>query len=127
MTEEVGVKAKPTVLNTVAVLLFQFCGMGFVITTPIMLYLMQHFGETAGPIQEVLPITMISTLVTLFTVVGILLSGTLAGKVKVRTLAVLGSCLFTIGGVLPVFFDNYIGMLICRSVAGLGLGLLKTR
>ncbi|MGI6216042.1 MAG: MFS transporter [Coriobacteriales bacterium] len=115
---------QPSGIRTLAVLMIQFVLMGFVVVTPAIAVFMDHFGPDAAATG--LPVTLISTLPTLTTCIGILLSGFLVGKfVKHRTMAIIATLTFTIFGFLPAIFYNYITVLICRAACGLGLGLLN--
>ncbi|MGI6216720.1 MAG: MFS transporter [Coriobacteriales bacterium] len=115
---------EPSGIRTVAVLLVQIISMGFVVVTPAMAVFMQYFAEDAAATG--MPIQLISTLPTLTTVIGILISGALVGKyVKHRTLAIIATLLFTIFGTWPAVFYDYGTVLICRALCGLGLGLLN--
>lgn len=115
---------QPSGIRTVAVLLIQLIGMGFVVVTPAIAVFMEHFGADAAATG--LPVTLISTLPTLTTVIGILLSGFLMGKVlKHRTIAIIATLLYVIFGTLPALMYNYVTVLICRALCGLGLGLMN--
>lgn len=105
-------------LGVMALLSLPLVSMGFSVVTPAMATLAEHF---AGK-----DVSWISTLPTLFVVIGTMLAGSIMGKkVKYRTLAIVGSLLYFIGGCAPATFDNYWLTLVCRGVLGFGLGLMS--
>lgn len=104
-------------IGTAAIMCLFLVSMGFTVVTPAMAVLGEHY---AGK-----DVTWISTLPTLFTVLGTALAGSIMGKkVKYRTLAIMSGLLYLIGGCAPALFDNYAGMLVCRAILGFGLGLM---
>lgn len=105
-------------LGAASILTLFLISMGFSVVTPAMATLAQHF---AGK-----DVSWISTLPTLFVVIGTFIAGNIMGKkVKYRTLAIGGSILYLAGGCGPAFFDNYALTLVCRGILGLGLGLMS--
>lgn len=105
-------------IGTAAIMCLFLVSMGFTVVTPAMATLGAHY---AGK-----DVTWISTLPTLFTVIGTALAGSVMGKkVKYRTLAIASGLLYVIGGCAPALFDNYAGMLVCRALLGFGLGLMS--
>ena len=114
MTEEKRISP----IGTAAIMCLFLISMGFTVVTPAMAVLGEHF---AGK-----DVTWVSTLPTLFTVLGTALAGAIMGKkMKYRTLAILAGFLYLIGGCAPALFDNYAGMLVCRAILGFGLGLMS--
>lgn len=110
-------KKKISPMNTASILSLFLVSMGVTIVTPAMATLAQHF--------EGKDVSWISTLPTLFVVIATLVAGAVMGKrVKYRSLAIIASLLYLVGGCGPAFFDNYTGTLICRAILGLGLGLM---
>lgn len=104
-------------IGTAAIMCLFLVSMGFTVVTPAMAVLGEHYAGKN--------VTWISTLPTLFTVLGTALAGSIMGKkVKYRTLAILSGLLYLIGGCAPALFDNYAGMLVCRAILGFGLGLM---
>lgn len=104
-------------LGTAAILSLFLVSMGAMVVTPAMATFAQHF--------EGKDVTWISTLPTLFVVVGTFVAGNVMGKrMKYRTLAMLACLLYLVGGCAPAFFDNYTLTLVCRAILGLGLGLM---
>ena len=113
MTEE----KKISPIGTAAIMCLFLVSMGFTVVTPAMATLGAHF--------EGKDITWVSTLPTLFTVLGTALAGSVMGrKMKYRTLAICAGLLYVVGGCAPALFDNYAGMLVCRALLGFGLGLM---
>lgn len=114
MTEEKRISP----IGTAAIMCLFLISMGFTVVTPAMATLGAHF--------EGKDVTWISTLPTLFTVIGTAVAGAVMGKkVKYRTLAIMAGGLYLIGGCAPALFDNYAGMLVCRAIFGFGLGLMS--
>ncbi|MFV0528515.1 MAG: MFS transporter [Lachnospiraceae bacterium] len=110
-------KNKISALNTAAIFALFLVSMGFTVVTPAMAVLMEHFGPNA---------VLISTLPTLFIVIGSFIAGAVMGKkMKYKTLAVLASLLCLVGGCAPALFDSLIGTLVCRALFGLGMGLMS--
>lgn len=110
-------KKKISPMNTASILSLFLVSMGVTIVTPAMATLAQHF--------EGKDVSWISTLPTLFVVIATFAAGSVMGKrVKYRTLAIIASLLYLVGGCGPAFFDNYTGTLVCRAILGLGLGLM---
>ncbi|MGN0268195.1 MAG: MFS transporter [Lachnospiraceae bacterium] len=69
-------------------------------------------------------ITWISTIPSLFLVIGSAVSGAVMGrKIGFRNLGIVSSILVLAGGCAPALFDNYMLLLVCRAVLGFGLGL----
>lgn len=76
-------------LGVMALLSLPLVSMGFSVVTPAMATLAEHF---AGK-----DVSWISTLPTLFVVIGTMIAGSIMGKkVKYRTLAIVGSLLYFI-------------------------------
>lgn len=127
MTEKVeaGLAPKqPSGIRTAAVLMIQTMVMGFGIITPAIAVLQTYWAD--NPLVAFLPVTLTSTLPTLTTMLGIVISGSLVGKVKPKTLAIWAAALFVVFGTLPYFFySSYIFLLVCRAICGVGLGLMN--
>ena len=113
MTEEKRISP----IGTAAIMCLFLVSMGFTVVTPAIAVLGEHFAGKN--------VAWVSTLPTLFTVLGTALAGSVMGKkMKYRTLAILSGFLYVIGGCAPALFDNYAGMLVCRAILGFGLGLM---
>ncbi|SFB02314.1 Predicted arabinose efflux permease, MFS family [Acetitomaculum ruminis DSM 5522] len=120
---------KVSPLATLAIFSMALMGMGITVVTPAMQTLIAYWGPGGASGAEI-PLTsiyMISTLPTLVMVPATLLAGAIAGKqVKFRTLAILGSALFVIGGCLPAVITNSFAMVIFgRVLFGIGAGLIS--
>lgn len=108
---------KVSPISTASILSLFLVSMGVTIVTPAMATLAAHF--------EGKDVSWISTLPTLFVVIATFIAGGVMGKkVKYRTLAIVASLLYLVGGCAPAFFDNYTGTLVCRAILGFGLGLM---
>lgn len=70
-------------------------------------------------------VSYLATLPSLICIPCNLLAGKVAGKkVGYRPLCMAAIALVVIGGMLPWFFQNFIGWCICRCVMGAGMGLI---
>lgn len=70
-------------------------------------------------------VSYLATLPSLICIPCNLLAGRVAGKkVGYRPLCLIAIALVVIGGMLPWFFQNFIGWCICRCVMGAGMGLI---
>ena len=102
-----------------AIMTLYFVSMAITVVTPAMATFMEHWPDKAEYISY------ISTLPTLFIVIGTFLAGAIMGrKIRYRTLAIIASVIALIGGVAPAFFDNFELTLVCRAVMGFGAGLM---
>ena len=106
-------------LNLASIMTLYFVSMAITIVTPAMATFMEHWPDKAAYISY------ISTLPTLFIVIGTFIAGSIMGKkIKYRTLAITAGIIALIGGIAPAFFDNFELTLVCRAILGLGAGLL---
>lgn len=73
-----------------------------------------------------LPTVMsISSLPALFVIFASLIAGRLAGdKIRYKTLVLIGLLIITIAGIMPAFLTNFTGVLICRALIGIGVGII---
>lgn len=102
-----------------AIMTLYFVSMAITVVTPAMATFMEHWPDKAEYISY------ISTLPTLFIVIGTFLAGAIMGrKIRYRTLAIIASVIALIGGVAPAFFDSFELTLVCRAVMGFGAGLM---
>lgn len=112
---------KTTGLNTFAILCLPLISMAITVVTPAMATFAAVF-----PGQN---ITFISTLPTLFIVIGTFIAGAIMGKkIKYRTLAIVGTGVSLIGGVAPALIgsaDGFAILLVCRALFGFGMGLMS--
>lgn len=70
-------------------------------------------------------VSYLATLPSLICIPCNLLAGKVAGKkIGYRPLCLVAIALVVIGGVLPWFFQNFIGWCICRCIMGAGMGLI---
>ncbi len=105
-------------LALVSIMVVCFVNMGFTAVSPAMDRISAHFDG--------LDVTWVSTLPTIFIMVGTVIAGAVLGKrISFRSLAILSSAIALVSGCAPALFDNYAWLLVCRAVFGLGLGLLK--
>lgn len=115
--EENGKKQVGTA-GVLAMLSLTLMGLGSNAVTPVMATLAAHFtGRNVSFIQ---------TVATLSMVVGSLLAGAAMGKfIRTKTLAIWGSLLCLIFGILPVWIDSFEMILVIRFVFGFALGLIS--
>lgn len=127
MTEktESGLEPKqPSGIRTAAVLCIQLMVMGVAVITPGLAILQEYWS--GDPLTTALPVTLISTLPTLTTMLGIIVSGSLLGKVKPKYLAIAASAIYVVFGTLPFFvYGSYAFLLVCRAICGIGIGLMN--
>lgn len=101
-----------------AMLSMTLMGLGSNAVTPVMATLAAHF--------EGRNVSFIQTVATLSMVAGSLLAGAVMGKkIRTKTLAVWGSFLCLIFGILPVGIENFEMILVVRAVFGFALGLIS--
>lgn len=103
--------------GTLAMLSLTLMGLGSNAITPALATLAAHF--------EGKDVSFIQTVATLSMVAGSLLAGSVMGKrMKAKTLAVLGSLLCLVFGILPVCIDSFVMILLIRLVFGFAMGLI---
>ncbi len=109
-----------TIVGLIAIMAIFLVNRGVNIVTPAMNTFYEHFSEYS---QET--VAMISTLPNLTLVIGTLIVGAIVGKrFSFKSMAILGSVLYLIGGVAPYFIDSLYVILGCRLLFGFGLGLV---
>lgn len=107
----------PGILATLAMLSLTLMGLGSNAITPALATLAAHFPDN--------DVSFIQTVATLSMMAGSLCAGAVMGKrIKTKTVAILGSALCLIFGVLPVFIDSYVVILLIRLVFGFAMGLI---
>lgn len=101
----------------VAIMVIQFVMMGFTVVSPAMATFSEHFvGED---------VTYISTLPLLLVVFSTAFGAFTLGKViKYKTMSIIANVLCVVFGMLPIFIDNFMLLLVCRAGWGFGIGLL---
>ncbi len=105
--------------GSLAILSIFFLMPGGLIINPALQDLAQKFPQIPYTI-----VLMLSTLPSLTVVPSTLISGAIAGKkVKYKTILMIASTLFVVGGALPFFMSNFYVILITRAFFGIGVGL----
>ena len=100
-------------------LLFMVAQVGFIMN-PTLTEFAKVFPELSYS-----TVSYLATLPSLICIPCNLLAGRVAGKkVGYRPLCLIAIALVVIGGILPWFFQNFIGWCICRCVMGAGMGLI---
>ncbi|MBP2134223.1 MFS family permease [Methanomicrobium sp. W14] len=108
----------PLVIITIMSIFFLLMGFGTI--TPALDVIMKAF-----PDLSISTFYLISTLPSLILVPGSMIAGAIAGtKVKYKVLALIGIALFTLGGIAPVFLDDFSVILLNRAIFGFGIGML---
>ena len=102
MNENNHTKENVTVISLIAIMAIFLVNRGVNIVTPAMNTFYEHFAEYSHE-----TVAMISTLPNLTLVIGTLIVGAIVGKrFSFKSMAILGSCLYLIGGLLPYFIDD---------------------
>lgn len=70
-------------------------------------------------------ITNIMAFVTIGCIIATLVTGFLATKISKKILTIIGILFFLVGGLVPYFLDNLSGILACRIVFGIGVGMIQ--
>ena len=89
------------------------------VLTSSVIYIYQEYAH----INESL-VTMILTIPNLTVLAGLLLSPVLLKKFSIKTLIVTGMVAYTIGGVVPMWCENFYLILFFRALLGLGCGVV---
>lgn len=120
MEENSNLKQNIPVISLIAIMAIFLVNRGVNIVTPAMNTFYEHFGDFSRE-----TVAMISTLPNLTLVIGTLVVGAVVGKrFSFKTMAILGSVIYLIGGVAPYFIDDLYVILGCRLLFGFGLGLI---
>ncbi len=120
MAENSDLKQNVPVISLIAIMAIFLVNRGINIVTPAMNTFYEHFSDF--PRETV---ALISTLPNLTLVIGTLIVGAVVGKrFSFKSMAILGSLLYFIGGVAPYFVDSLYAVLGCRLIFGFGLGLV---
>lgn len=110
---------EPGALAILAVLSLAFLNGGSQMLSPAVASLSAQF-----PDLPYASITMIMTIVNIVTLPALLISGAVAGKkVRFRPLCLFGTAVFSVGGVIPFFFqDSYLVIMVSRVLVAIGAG-----
>ncbi|MFT9213225.1 MFS transporter [Liquorilactobacillus ghanensis] len=73
--------------------------------------------------ESLVNIELITTVVSIFVTVFVLVSGFVVRKIGQKQTAVLGLAIATISSVIPAFSNNFTVILVSRAVLGIGIGL----
>lgn len=120
MEENSNLKQNIPVISLIAIMAIFLVNRGVNIVTPAMNTFYEHFSDFSRE-----TVAMISTLPNLTLVIGTLVVGAVVGKrFSFKTMAILGSVIYLIGGVAPYFIDDLYVILGCRLLFGFGLGLI---
>lgn len=120
MTETYNKQSLSLYLFSICCFYFLMPSMGIMV--PTMALLAQAF-----PNVSFISITYITTIVSLFQIIGALIGGAAVGRfLKFRTTLIVAFILYLVGGIFPYFFSDgtsWTNVLIFRAIFGLGLGL----
>ena len=89
------------------------------VLTSSVIYIYQEYAQ----INESL-VTMILTIPNLTVLAGLLISPMLLKKFTIKTLIVAGMLAYTVGGVVPMWCENFYLILFFRALLGLGCGVV---
>ena len=107
------------IFATISILSIFFIQMGIGIMTPAIQNLAQAFPDV-----QFTTILLVSTLPSLTMIPSSFAVGPLAERYGYRAINLIAMLLFTIGGAIPYFMNDFIMILVARGVVGLGLGIL---
>ncbi|WEV40117.1 MFS transporter [Lactobacillus sp. ESL0681] len=80
----------------------------------------------AFPNVPLTAIEFLTTVPSLFLIVGILISNPLANKIGLKSTVIIGVSLTAIAGLAPVAVNNFTVLLLTRALFGLGVGLFNS-
>lgn len=116
-------KNKSNLLALSAILSIYFLQTGPNAISPALETIFSVFGAQGFSLTVLL---LISTLPSLSSLPATIFSGAVAGKkVKFKTLAIVGTILFLVGGLTPAFSSSYVMILIERGIFGIAIGLIN--
>ncbi len=78
---------------------------------------------TAFPQQSQVQIELVTTVVSIFVTIFVLVSGFVTKWIGQKQTAVLGLAIAAVSSIIPAFSDNFMAIMISRSVLGIGIGL----
>lgn len=105
--------------NVLAIMMIYLLANTHTATNSILQILLEEFPNASRA-----QVTMVSTLPSLMGMFTMLVIGVISGrKVKYKTTVIFGMICYTVGGVMPFFFNSSIGMiLLARAIFGIGIG-----
>ncbi|WP_088226058.1 MFS transporter [Desulfosporosinus sp. FKB] len=107
-------------LVLLAIYSFGFLAMGVGTITPAIAAIGGAFPNVSFS-----TLLLVSTIPSLISIPVSVFGGGLAGKsVKYRTLVIFATLMFSLGGAIPYFLNDFTSILIARGFFGLGLGLI---
>lgn len=107
-------------LVLLAIFSFAFIAMGVGTITPAIAAIGAAFPQVGFS-----TLLLVSTIPSLVSIPVAIIGGSIAGKsVKYRTLVLFAALMFTIGGIIPYFLNDFTLILVSRAFFGLGLGLI---
>lgn len=77
----------------------------------------------AFPQQSLMNIELVTTIVSVFVTIFVLVSGAVVKQIDQKQTAVLGLTIAAVSSIVPAFANNFMAILISRAVLGIGIGL----
>ena len=77
----------------------------------------------AFPQQSLMNFELVTTIVSVFVTIFVLVSGAVVKQIGQKQTAVLGLVIAAVSSIVPAFANNFTVMLISRAVLGIGIGL----
>lgn len=68
-------------------------------------------------------VEMLTTIVSMFVTVFVLVSGVIVKKIGQKQTALLGMVIAAVSSIVPAFSNSYMVVLVSRAVLGIGIGL----
>ncbi|MEK1367933.1 MFS transporter [Limosilactobacillus fermentum] len=75
------------------------------------------------PEESLVNIELVTTVVSIFVTIFVLLSGAVVKQIGQKKTAILGLTIATISSVIPAMVNNFNVILVSRAVLGIGIGL----
>lgn len=75
------------------------------------------------PAQSEVNIEMLTTIVSIFVTIFVLVSGFIVKKIGQKQTAIIGLTIATVSSVIPFFSNSFILIMISRALLGVGIGL----
>ena len=77
----------------------------------------------AFPEQSQVQIELVTTIVSVFVTIFVLISGFITNKIGQKNTAILGIAIAAISSIIPAFSNNFQMIMISRAILGVGIGL----
>ncbi|OTN91554.1 MFS transporter [Enterococcus faecium] len=77
----------------------------------------------AFPEESQVQIELVTTVVSVFITIFVLISGFITNKIGQKNTAVLGIAIAAVSSIIPAFSNNFQMIMVSRAVLGIGIGL----